>query len=116
MLWVFFGGLLGAPARYLVEEALGDGGGFPLATFVVNVVGALALGLLLESLVLAGAETSMRRRVRLGLGTGFLGAFTTYSSFAVEIELLADGGRLPLAAVALGIWAAHGLRRAGGTR
>ncbi|GAA4754060.1 CrcB family protein [Gordonia alkaliphila] len=144
MLWVFLGGLLGAPARYLVEEALGDRGGFPLATFVVNVVGALALGLLLESLVLAGPETpgsettgsettepesGTRRRVRLCLGTGFLGTFTTYSSFAVQIELLAGGDRLPLAAayaaaslsaglaaVALGIWAAHGLRRAGGLR
>ena len=126
MVWVFLGGLLGAPARYLLEAALpSTDSGFPVPTFVVNALGALALGLLLESLVLAGGfDTGVCRRLRLFLGIGFLGTFTTYSSFAVEIELLLRGDRMSLAAgyaaaslaaglaaVALGIWAAQQLRR-----
>lgn len=125
MPWVFLGGMFGAPARYAVESLLpGVDDGFPVGTFVVNVAGAFALGLVLESLVLAGPDAGIRRRVRLVLGTGFLGAFTTYSSFAVEIDLLARSDRVGLAAaygvsslavgllsVALGIWAAHAVRR-----
>lgn len=122
---VFLGGMLGAPARYLVESVIPTADeGFPLATFVVNIAGALALGLLLESLSLAGPDTGMRQRARLFLGTGFLGAFTTYSSFAVEIDLLARADRfgiavayavsslvLGLVAVAAGVWLAHAVRR-----
>ncbi|NLG46910.1 fluoride efflux transporter CrcB [Gordonia sp. (in: high G+C Gram-positive bacteria)] len=125
MPWVFAGGMLGAPARYAVESALpGVDGGFPVATFTVNVVGAFVLGLVLESLALAGPDAGIRKRLRLLIGTGFLGAFTTYSSFAVEINLLTTSDRMGVAAayaasslvvglvsVALGIGAAHTARR-----
>lgn len=65
---------------------------FPVGTFVVNILGALALGYLLEALVLRGRETVRRRRIRLGIGTGVLGGFTTYSALALETQqLLAHG-------------------------
>lgn len=125
MVLVFLGGLLGAPARYVAEAHLpGAPDGFPVATFTVNIAGALLLGLLLESLVLAGPDTGRRKDARLCLGTGFLGAFTTYSSFAVELDLLGRGDRLGIAAayagssllsglvaVSVGIWLAHAWRR-----
>jgi fluoride exporter len=65
---------------------------FPLGTFVVNVAGAFALGYLLEALSRKGRETVRRRKVRLGIGTGVLGGFTTYSALALETQhLLAQG-------------------------
>lgn len=65
---------------------------FPIGTLVVNVVGALALGYLLEALARRGRETVRRRKIRIGIGTGVLGGFTTYSTLALETQrLLADG-------------------------
>ncbi|GAA4719339.1 CrcB protein [Promicromonospora umidemergens] len=65
---------------------------FPVSTFVVNVVGAFALGYLLEGLSRRGRETVRRRKIRLGIGTGVLGGFTTYSALALETQhLLAQG-------------------------
>lgn len=61
---------------------------FPIGTFVVNVVGALALGYLLEALARRGRETARRRKIRIGIGTGVLGGFTTYSALALETQTL----------------------------
>ncbi|WP_129782715.1 fluoride efflux transporter FluC [Promicromonospora panici] len=61
---------------------------FPIGTLVVNVVGALALGYLLEALSRRGRETVRRRKIRLGIGTGVLGGFTTYSALALETQRL----------------------------
>lgn len=100
MLPVVLGGMLGAPARYAVDALLPAAPrGYPWSTFAVNVAGALLLGLLLESLVRSGEDRGRRRRIRLFAGTGFLGAFTTYSSFAVQLVQLVRDGR-PVLAVA----------------
>jgi CrcB protein len=104
---VALGGACGSVARYLltawatalltVPWAPPAGTGpaspqFPVGTFLVNIVGAFALGYLLEALVLRGPETVRRRKIRLGIGTGVLGGFTTYSALALETQhLLADG-------------------------
>jgi len=56
----------------------------PWATLVTNLVGAFVLATLLEVLVHAGPDEGIRRAVRLCLGTGLLGGFTTYSTLAVE--------------------------------
>ena len=86
------GGVLGTLARFGVAEVWADASVWPVATFTVNVVGAFALGTLLESLARRGGESPAGQRVRLTLGTGFLGAFTTFSALAIEVErMLADG-------------------------
>jgi fluoride exporter len=69
----------------------------PVATLGVNVVGAFALGVLLDALSRRGADAGLRRDVRLLVGTGFLGGFTTYSSLAVETDALLRGGQSGLA-------------------
>ncbi len=83
------GGLLGAPLRYQLGVWFPHASGeWPLTTFVINIVGAFLLGLLLEGLTRLGPDTGLRRRVRLTVGTGVLGAFTTYSTLAVDTDLL----------------------------
>ncbi|MFC6149424.1 MULTISPECIES: fluoride efflux transporter FluC [Mumia] len=82
------GGALGTTARAVLGEVLPHDGGIPYATLIANVTGAFLLGLLLERLLRTGDETPRRRLVRLGLGTGVLGGFTTFSSLALEsVEL-----------------------------
>lgn len=90
---VGLGGAVGTAARYGLTEALPSPGGWPTATFTANLLGALLLGVLLEALVRRGAETPRAQRLRLGLGTGLLGGFTTASSLAIEIERLVADGR-----------------------
>lgn len=86
---VFVGGALGTAARYGLGHALPtETGRWPTGTFVANLAGALVLGVLLESLVRAGPDAGWRRRVRLLVGTGFCGGLTTYSTLAVEADLL----------------------------
>ncbi|WP_431278933.1 fluoride efflux transporter FluC [Leifsonia poae] len=83
---VFIGGALGTTVRYLVSAAVPSVAGLPVATFGINVVGAFLLGMLLEALALRGPDEGMRRDVRLFVGTGILGGFTTYSAFAVDAD------------------------------
>jgi CrcB protein len=95
---VALGAVLGTPARYGLGQALPTPrGGWPLATFIANMVGAMALGLLLETLARRGPDAGRLRLARLALGTGALGAFTTYSTLAVESDLLVRGDHLALA-------------------
>lgn len=110
---VALGGACGTVARYVVGTWAGvlltplaivlprDAGAellrFPAATLVVNVLGAFALGYLLEALGRRGRETVRRRKIRLGIGTGVLGGFTTYSALALETQRLLSDGLLWLA-------------------
>lgn len=86
VLLVFVGGALGTTVRYLISSAVPPVLGLPLATFGINVVGAFVLGWLLEALALRGPDEGRRRSVRLFVGTGILGGFTTYSAFAVDTD------------------------------
>ncbi|MCE0487856.1 fluoride efflux transporter FluC [Ornithinimicrobium sediminis] len=92
VLLVAAGGMVGTAGRYLLSTALPQQDGWPVGTLVENVLGAFLLGLLLEALVRGGRETRRGTVLRLGLGTGVLGGFTTFSALAIEVErLLADG-------------------------
>ncbi|MFB6220372.1 MAG: CrcB family protein [Halolamina sp.] len=100
-LLVGLGGASGAVARYGVGELL-ETGGFPTATFAVNVLGTFALGLL----TFGGAGTE----AMLLVGTGACGAFTTFSSFSVEtVEAWERGERGVAAGYALGTLTAAGV-------
>ncbi|ONM50320.1 fluoride efflux transporter FluC [Nocardia donostiensis] len=93
------GGLLGAPLRYQLGVWFPHtSGAFPAATFAINITGAFLLGILLEGLTRLGPDTDWRRYVRLGVGTGALGAFTTYSTLAVDTDLLLRGHHWSVAA------------------
>lgn len=70
--------------------------------FAINLVGAAVLGVLLETLALKGPDQGTRRWLRLGIGTGAIGGFTTYSTFAVDtVDLAVDGHLVMAAAYAL---------------
>lgn len=97
------GAVPGTAARYgLSLHWPTSTGGWPWATFTVNLSGALVLGFLLEALARRGPDVGRRRRLRLALGTGFLGAFTTYSSLATEADLLVHAAA-PALAVGYGL-------------
>ncbi|HEY4938558.1 MAG: fluoride exporter [Actinomycetota bacterium] len=88
---IALGGALGAPARYGVAQLVHVAkGSFPWATFWTNITGSFALGLVL---VLILERFPPTRYVRPFVATGFLGAYTTYSTFAVETDLLVRGGQ-----------------------
>jgi CrcB protein len=93
----FAGGAVGVLARALLERQVPDDTGFPGTTFVINLVGALALAVLIESLAQRGSDVGHRRRLRLFVGTGVLGGFTTYSALAVQTDGLLRSGRPGLA-------------------
>ena len=95
--WIGFlaAAAIGAPARFLVDSWIEDhaGNDFPLGTLVVNLTGCLALGIL----------TGLARSHGLGatprtiIGTGGLGAYTTFSTFTFETVRLVEEGELSFA-------------------
>ncbi|MBS1904060.1 MAG: fluoride efflux transporter CrcB [Bacteroidetes bacterium] len=87
---VGIGGFLGTVARYLVAVSMSKSlHPFPLATFVINVVGCLVIGVIYG---VADRSAVMTPEWRLFLATGFCGGFTTFSSFAYEnVNLLQLG-------------------------
>lgn len=94
------GGVAGTAARYGTSLWLGTAGsGLPTATLTVNLVGCFLLGLLLEALGRRGPETPRMRGVRLGLGTGVMGGFTTFSSLAEELAQLVHTHAVGVAAL-----------------
>ncbi|MBT2538490.1 CrcB family protein [Arthrobacter sp. ISL-69] len=93
VLVVITGGVFGALARYGLGTVLPSPGGWPLPTLIINLAGALLLGVLLEALVRRGPDAGRLRLIRLLAGTGFMGAFTTYSTLALETNALLGAGR-----------------------
>jgi CrcB protein len=87
---------IGAPARYLVDGWVQDRthGAFPWGTFAVNVTGCVALGVLTG----LGLYHDLSATARTVLGTGGLGAYTTFSTLTYETIRLAEQGALDEAA------------------
>ncbi|HCE3105394.1 TPA: fluoride efflux transporter CrcB [Vibrio parahaemolyticus] len=89
--FIALGGAIGACSRYLVSEfcVLLFGRGFPYGTLTVNVVGSFIMGLLIAAFESEILATEPWRQV---IGLGFLGAFTTFSSFSMDNVLLMQQG------------------------
>ncbi|HVA91124.1 MAG TPA: fluoride efflux transporter CrcB [Chloroflexota bacterium] len=83
----FLGGGTGAACRYGVGRLVGAryGGEFPLGTFLINVTGCFALGLLASLLARSHQDVALPTAL---LATGFLGGYTTFSTFALEGVML----------------------------
>jgi CrcB protein len=96
LLLVAVAGAFGAPARYVLDAWLDDRfeGAFPWGTLAVNVLGSLLFGLLVG--LQHGGHLGLRPVAVFG--TGFCGAFTTFSTHAVESIRLAQDGAIRLAA------------------
>jgi CrcB protein len=119
LLLIGLGGILGANARFLISSwaAARFGTSFPYGTFLINVSGSVFIGLILGVL---GSRSGDSQAAQLLLVTGFLGAYTTFSTFSFEtLTLLRPGfvrGALinALSSTALGVGgAAVGLLLAG---
>ena len=89
---VWVGGTVGTGTRYLISHAVPHAYRVPMATLAINIFGAFALGVLLGTLAHRGEDLGHRRILRLLLGTGFLGGFTTYSALAVDTASLFGEG------------------------
>ncbi len=100
---VAVGGAFGAVLRYQLGRSMTAWlgapamGVFPWATLAVNAVGSLLMGLLAGWLTFRGGEGG--DQLRLLLGVGLLGGFTTFSAFSLELVLLIQRGQLSLAAL-----------------
>lgn len=92
-LFVAFGGGLGASARFGLSQAMGRTSlsGLPLATLTANVMGGLLMGLLVGWL-----SAKANPELRLFLGIGVLGGFTTFSAFSLEAWTLLESGKTGL--------------------
>jgi fluoride exporter len=84
---VMIGGALGAGARYIVGFVVGS----PWATLTVNLIGGLAMGLLMGSLARSSEGW------RLFAGVGVLGGFTTFSAFGMDSWRMIERGQFALA-------------------
>ena len=108
-------GATGAAARFAFSEwaTRHEKGSFPLATLLINVTGAFALGLLTT----AGGSSGALAQARLVVGTGFLGGYTTFSTLSYDTHSLFRSGQtraawlnalgslgIGVVAAALGLW------------
>ena len=99
-LYVFLGGGLGAVCRYLATTAIGARFGmmFPFGTLFVNTLGSFLMALIMGFLLtMAKANNLLSEPLRLLLTVGFLGGFTTFSSFSMETLTLLRSGSIVLA-------------------
>ena len=90
---IALGGALGAVARHFISHwsVVALGNGFPWGTLTVNVVGCFALGVVVEVMALVWSPAAEWRAF---LTVGVLGAFTTFSAFALDISILHERGEM----------------------
>ncbi|TFH57815.1 CrcB family protein [Glutamicibacter arilaitensis] len=97
LLLVFLGGALRTAARQALGMLFPEASVVPVSIFIANILGAFLLGMLLEALSRRGRDVGRRRSLRLLLGTGFMGGFTTYSALATGTMQLLHSGAMPWA-------------------
>ena len=116
-LLVGIGGALGAMARYWAGAVVGSAAnGFPTSTFLINILGSVAMGLLVG--VLARTTPQYQNEIRLFVAVGLFGGFTTFSSFSLDAITLIERGDymlatlyivgsvlLSIAGLMMGLWA-----------
>lgn len=113
-LWVMAGAAVGAPLRYFIGARVQSTfeGSFPAGTFVVNLLGCVAIGAIFG--VVEARQSPLSREAHLLLVTGLLGGFTTFSAFGWETFDLLRADKFGLALISvtaqvligvLGVWA-----------
>lgn len=118
-LYIALGAVAGAPLRYYLSGKVQDiaPATFPYGTLVVNVTGCLVIGLLLS---IAEDRELLSREARLLLVTGFLGSYTTFSTFGWEtyellrdVEFVRTAGNILLSVLGglFGVWAGSAIAR-----
>lgn len=130
---VFVGGCLGSGVRITLGTLQPSAVAWPWMTMLINLTGAFILGCLLEYFAQTGEDVGSHKLWRLGLGTGVIGGYTTYSTFILESDTrlthhefllgmayLVSSVLVGLVCAGLGVWAGSRLatRRgaiAGGT-
>lgn len=92
-IYIGAGGFIGAVTRYMAKNIhfVSYHGSFPLNTFIINISGSLVIGIILT---LAFEAAVINEDARLGIATGFLGAYTTFSTFCKESVLLINKGNV----------------------
>ena len=83
------GGFFGAITRYSIGEWIQTDNGIPLGTLLINLLGCFLLGWFLTFFTL---RKNIKTEFILFIGTGFIGSFTTFSTFSVETVLLFQNG------------------------
>ncbi len=105
---VLLGGLIGTALRLGIDALVPhDDAGFPLSTFLINVAGSFALGVLVSRVWPAAPGW-----LRAGLGTGVLGSFTTFSAVIASVYVLSLAGQHLVAAAYLAVSLVVGLAAA----
>lgn len=88
---VMLGGFLGAITRYKLGEWIQADNGFPMVTLLINLLGCFILGWFLTFFT---SKKNISPQFTLFIGTGFIGSFTTFSTFSVETILLFQNGHM----------------------
>ena len=107
-LWIALGGAAGALSRYVVDDVVtrATGTSFPLGTLVINISGSFAVGVLFA---LVTERAVLPADIRAPVMIGFLGAYTTFSTFGSETYELTELGHWGLAVGNVALSAAAGV-------